>query len=179
MSRVQDFQARVQAHIDAIWVDEPRDIYLLKKGYAPSGAGIHNQFFTTTVMLSGEVRALGIQVFPRLLAFCKSGKFSVEQMQYMADEFVRLDCGVMAYFGLRDFGDFLVEFRALLPEVDSLAQMESLLGDMFTMANRYQIWMHQIFPWYLSVHFPKLDPKELAQLQDIIAQEEANPRPSH
>lgn len=178
-AKVADFQARVRQHIDDIWVKEPVDIYLLKNGYAPSGAGCRNQYFTTTVMLSGEVRAQGVQIMPRLLEFSQSGMFTLEQMKRMVSDMLRLDCGVISYFGLRQFGDFLVEFRALQSEIESLEDMSSLLSDMFTMANRYQLWMHQIFPWYLSVHFPKLNPEEAAKLVATVEADRATHPAEH
>lgn len=73
-------QRAVEKHIDEIWVDEPLDITLLKNGYIKSGAGIKEQYFTTLVMLSGEVRALGIHIFPDLLYHANNATFSLSQL---------------------------------------------------------------------------------------------------
>jgi len=168
MNQIAEFRARVQKHTEDIWVDEPKDIFLIKNGYIPSGAGRANQYFSPLVMLSGEVRALGIQIFPRLLEFARSGKFSLEQLKYMIDSMLRLDCGVIAFFGLREYGDMLVEFRKLSAEIETMEEMSGALEDMFTLTNRYQLWLFHIFPWYLSVHFPKTNRDELQKLCEAI-----------
>lgn len=173
-AEMMDFKKRVMNHTDAIWVREPLDIYFLKKGYAPSGAGINNQYFTTTVMLSGEIRALGIHIFPELLKFSKSGHFTLEQIKEMLYSMLKVDCGVVAYFGLREYGHFLEEFRELSQKIEDLDTMVDLLGEMFTLTNRYQLWLHQIFPWYLSVHFKKADLSATEAFAAKMRQEESN-----
>lgn len=166
--KLAEFRDRVKMEIEEIWVDEPRDIYFLKKGYAPSGAGIHNQYFTTTVMLSGEMRALGIHVFPDLLKFARSGAFTIDQLRTMTGTMLQIDLGVVAYFGLRKYGDTLKDYEQLIPEIDTVDDYVDITNEMFTLTNRYQLWLHQIFPWHLSIHFPKAEPEKLKQLLNEI-----------
>ena len=166
--KAAEFKAKVSRHIEDIWTQEPRDIYLLKNGYLPSGAGLKDQYFTPMVQLAGEVRGLGINIFPRLLSYCQNGQFSLGQIKLMCEDFLRTDCGVVGYFGLREFGDILCEFRDLIPEIDSLEDMAAILQEMFTLTNRYSLWMHQIFPWYLYVSFPKKHKEEIAELSSIV-----------
>lgn len=168
MNRVEVFRTRVQKKIEEIWVDEPMDIFLLKNGYNPSGAGRANQYFSPFVMLSGESRALGIHIFPRLLDFARSGHFSLDQMKYMIEVMLRLDCGVIGFFGLREYGEFLLEFRDVSTEIETMGDMTGILEEMFTLTNRYQLWVYQVFPWYLSILFPKTDLDELQKLCKTI-----------
>ncbi len=170
--KLREFKARVMEHTEKIWVEEPRDVYFLKKGYSTSGAGIHNQYFTTTVMLSGEIRALGVHIFPDLLKFARSGNFTAEQLCQMSKTMVQVDVGVISYFGLKEYGSFLEEFQQLTSEIESVEDFIEILNEMFTVTNRYQLWLHQIFPWYLSVHFPKANPREIETLLRRMKEEE-------
>ena len=145
----------VERHTGEIWVSEPDDIFRLKNGVIESGAGIHGQYFTVMVMLSGEVRALGIHIFSDLLAFARGGEFSLGQLRTMTRKMLAVDLGVIGYFGLPRFGELLQRFHDSLDELESVEQYSALCEKMFILSNRYQLWMHQIFPWKLMCMFPK------------------------
>ena len=145
----------IERHTSDIWVNEPDDIFRLKNGVIESGAGIHGQYFTVMVMLSGEVRALGIHILNDLLAFSKGNDFSLDQLRIMTRKMLAVDLGVIKYFGLPGFGELLQRFHDSLDEVESLREYSELCEKMFVLANRYQLWMHQIFPWKLMCMFPK------------------------
>lgn len=158
-------QRAVEKHIDEIWVDEPLDITLLKNGYIKSGAGIKEQYFTTLVMLSGEVRALGIHIFPDLLYHANNATFSLSQLIDMTKKALEIDLGVIGYFGLETFGILLKEYYENLSLIQNKEEFVMLTKVMFTMSNRYQLWMHQIFPWKLSIFFPKAD---IQRMQEFL-----------
>ncbi len=153
----------IEKHTDEIWIEEPYDIFLLKNGIIESGAGIKDQYFTVLVMLSGEVRALGIHVFSDLLEFARSGSFTLAQLCAMAKKMLAVDLGVISYFGLPAFGELLGRFAGALDELESEEEFTLACQKMFTLANRYQLWMHQIFPWKLMGLFPK------ARREDVLA----------
>jgi hypothetical protein len=157
-ARLEELKAEIEREIEKIWLDEPYDIYALKKGYLPSGAGIYDQYFSVLVMLGGEMRALGIHIFADLIEFARSSDFTLSQLKIMAKRMLKIDCNVIGYFGLRDYGEILNKFYMLIDDISTKEEFQSILGLMFTLTNRYQIWMHQIFPWGLSMFFKKRDP---------------------
>ncbi|WP_394266892.1 hypothetical protein [Anaerotignum sp.] len=163
-----ELQREIEKHIDEIWVDEPLDITLLKNGYVRSGAGIKEQYFTTLVMLSGEVRALGIHIFPDLLHHAKKETFSLSQLSDMTKRALEIDLGVIGYFGLETLGGLLKKYYEALPFMQNKEEYVKLTKEMFTMTNRYQLWMHQIFPWKLSIFFPKADTQRLQEFLKLV-----------
>ena len=164
-------QDEIEEHIQEIWVQEPRDILYIKNGYIQSGAGIKEQYFTTMVMLSGEVRALGVHIFPDLLFYAKSGDYSLEQLIHMTERSLQIDLGVVGYFGLEKYGNLLQKYFEVLECIENKEEYITVTQGMFTLTNRYQLWMHQIFPWYLAVHFPKADIEKRKEFIVQIAEE--------
>lgn len=160
----------IDDHTDAIWIEEPRDILRLKNGIIESGAGIHNQYFTVMVMLSSEVRALGIHIFSDLREFASSGEFTLPQLVTMTRKMLSVDLGVIGYFGLETFGALLTRFEQSLDDIASPQEYALLCEKMFILSNRYQLWMHQIFPWHLMVFFPKTTlEKEIRRLSELTS----------
>ena len=155
---------KIEQHTKDIWAEEPRDIFRIKNGYFPSGAGIKDQYFTTIVMLSGEMRALGIHIFPDLIHYCVQNMVDFPKILNMTKRALQIDLGVISYFGLEEYGILLDEYFEALEEMENMEEYLCITKAMFTLTNRYQLWMHQIFPWYLSVHFPKLDVENTEKL---------------
>ena len=155
MNTLEELHEAIRDEIDGIWTKEPEDIRALRRGFMPSGAGVYGQYFTVLVMLGSEMRSLAIHTFSGLVSFVDSERFNLEQLKYMTKEQLRVTSGVLEYFGLRRFGDILNAFLKHLDAVENLSELRELLQDMFTLTNRYQMWLYQTFPWHLSVFFPK------------------------
>jgi hypothetical protein len=160
-------KGKIKEEIEKIWIDEPYDIYALKNGYIPSGAGVRDQYFTVLVMLSGLVRGLGIHTFPQLLEFARED-FTVKQLIFMTKSLIRVDCGVIEYFGLVTYGKILKDLYDCVDYVQSKEEFIDLMSSMFTLTNRYQLWLHQIFPWHLSIFFKKTSPEQLLEIHSKL-----------
>ncbi|MBW2342392.1 MAG: hypothetical protein JRF50_19025 [Deltaproteobacteria bacterium] len=52
-----------------------------------------------------------------------------------------------------------------IDEVNSITELRGLFADLFTLSNRYQMWLHQTFPWHLSIFFPQ---KTLNKVQEDL-----------
>ena len=167
MDTLASLKKTIREEIEKIWVNEPDDVAAIRLGFFPSGAGVYNQHFTVLIMLGSEARSLAIHTFSGLIAFADSGKFSLDQLKYLTKEMLRMTSGVMGYFGLRRFGDILDSFLKHLDEVDSITELHDLFEDLFTLTNRYQMWLYQTFPWYLSVLFPKKTPEDAQEYFSI------------
>ena len=57
-----------------------------------------------------------------------------------------------------------------------LKELQALFEDLFTLSNRYQMWLHQTFPWKLSVFFPKKTLKDIQE--DLVIAQRLSPTPS-
>ncbi|MBS4024348.1 MAG: hypothetical protein KGZ96_01595 [Clostridia bacterium] len=164
---------KIKDKIDQIWLNEPFDIYALKNGYIPSGAGINDQYFAVLVMLGGLVRGLGIHTFPQLLEFAKEEDFALKQLKFMTKSLIRVDCGVIEYFGLTSYGKLLKNLYDCIDHVESKDEFTEIINSMFTLTNRYQLWLHQIFPWKLSVFFKKTTPEKLLDTYNKLNMQES------
>ncbi|MDR2527780.1 MAG: hypothetical protein LBD04_02005 [Synergistaceae bacterium] len=144
-----------ERHLEEIWLDEPRDVASVRSGRLPSGAGIYGQYFSVLVMLGGEMRALGVHIFSDLLKFMVDEAFTLPLLRKMIWEMLAIDAGVVGYFGLRDYGALLVRYRDISQAIEDREALRQLTESMFSLTNRYQMWMHHIFPWGLSEGFKK------------------------
>ena len=158
---------KISEEIENIWINEPYDIFALKNGYIPSGAGVNDQYFTVLVMLGGLVRGLGIHTFPQLLQFAKED-FTLDQLILITKSSIRVDCGVIEYFGLTSYGKILKDLHVCVDYVQSKQEFMDIMSSMFTLTNRYQLWLHQIFPWRLSMFFKKTSPGQLLELHNKL-----------
>lgn len=175
MNKIEDFINSVEKETNRIWINEPEDIYALKKGYLPSGAGIYDQYYSVLVMLGGEMRALGVHIFADLLEFSKQSDFDLEILKIMSKRMLKIDNGVISYFGLSNYGKYLEEFYELIGDIPTKEEFTRLVEVMFTFTNRYQIWMHQIFPWGVSVFFKQQTPETYQETSKKLQLFQGNP----
>jgi len=161
---VSEFIACVEKHTREIWLDEPHDIFCIKNGYLGSEAGCDGQYFSPLVMLSGEVRCLGTHIFADLAVFCRQDEFTLPLLKTMLKLMISTDVGVISFFGLRTYGEMLKNLDALIEQIESKTQFEELIDKMFALTNRYQMWLHQIFPWGFGKFMPRRTPEQYAEI---------------
>lgn len=165
---VPEFIAYVERQTKEIWLDEPCDIYCIKNGYLGSEAGCDGQYFSPLVMLSGEIRCLGTHVFADLSVFCRREEFTLDLLKTMLRRMISTDVGVIAFFGLRVYGATLKNLDMLVDQIESKAQFEDVIDKMFKLTNRYQMWLHQIFPWGFGKFMPRRSPEQYADIADKL-----------
>ena len=161
---VPQFIEYLEKQINEIWLDEPHDIFCIKNGYLGSEAGCDGQFFSPLVMLSGEIRCLGTHIFADLSVFCRQEQFTLDLLKIMLKRMISTDVGVIGFFGLRSYGETLKNLDALIEKIESKSQFEELIDKMFTLTNRYQMWLHQIFPWGFGKFMPRRSPEQFAEI---------------
>jgi len=161
---IPEFITYVENQTKEIWLDEPHDIFCIKHGYLGSEAGCDGQYFSPLVMLSGEIRCLGTHVFADLSVFCRKDEFTLVLLKIMLKQMISTDVGVVAFFGLRTYGETLKNLDALIDKIESKAQFEEVIDKMFKLTNRYQMWLHQIFPWGLGKTMPRRSPEQYAEI---------------
>ena len=155
INNLTELKKTIKAEIDTIWTEEPDDVRKMRRGFFPSGAGVYNQYFSVLVMAGSEARNLAIHSFSNLMALADSNAFNLEQLKMMTREMLRLTSGVIGYFGLVRLGMILNSFLNNLDEIETKSELQELFADLFTLTNRYQMWLYQTFPWHLSVSFQK------------------------
>ncbi|MDW7669829.1 MAG: hypothetical protein SCJ93_13480 [Bacillota bacterium] len=141
-----------------IWVNEPLDIFNIKNGFLGSEAGVYEQYFSPLVMLSGEMRSLGIHTFADLNHFANHDSFDLEVLKIMTKRMIETDVGVISFFGLKRYGAILENFNELIDTIETKEKYIEVVKEIFTLTNRYQMWLHQIFPWGFSMNMKKKSP---------------------
>ncbi|NLJ79252.1 MAG: hypothetical protein GX329_07810 [Tissierellia bacterium] len=167
---LRELKQVIEKEIEDIWVTEPKDIYNIKNGYLGSEAGVYDQYFTPLVMLSGEVRALGIHTFSSLLDFSEKSEFTLDILKTMTKRMLKIDVGVIEFFGLKKYGRILTSFHDLVDSIEDKEEFKDMITLMFTLTNRYQMWLHQIFPWGYCMHMPKQGPKDYKEIYENMVE---------
>ncbi|WP_408011100.1 hypothetical protein ACJROX_12635 [Pseudalkalibacillus sp. A8] len=165
---ITSLKQEIEKEINKIWLKEPEDIYALSKGYLPSGAGIYDQYFSVLVMVAGEVRSLAIHTFADLLEFARDEEFQMSHLKKMVKRMLKIDCGVIEYFGLSIYGRILNRYNNIVDEFNDKEQFIEITQLMFTLTNRYQMWLHQIFPWRVSVFYKQIHPEEYKKIYENL-----------
>lgn len=146
--------AFLASEIDRIWLFEPRDARELRTGRAATHAGVGGQYFSPWVMATGLVRGLSVVDLPALRRMLTSEKIAPRAAVDLLAEFLRVPAGVIGYFGLPELGAVLEAVRASCPRFGSeTEELRRLLEAFSTYLNRYNLWLHQGFPWRLGDGF--------------------------
>lgn len=163
---IDELVIEIKNEIKNIWVDEPKDVFNIKNGYLGSDAGVYNQYFTPLVMLGGEMRCLGFHIFADLNDFAKKTEFTLDILKIMTKRMLEVDLGVISFFGLKKYGAILANFNDLIDTINSKEQYSMVIKLMFTLTNRYQMWIHQIFPWGYCMFMKKKTPENYKEIYE-------------
>jgi len=139
------------AAADGIQLDEPPDIARLRTGDVPD-AGSFGQYFSVWVAVYGLVRDYVVStLFPVYNALPSRGLETVRAI------YATVGAGYhfpLRYHGFVQLADFADRFQAVLEESDDPAVVEDVLEQLLRYGNTTYAWSHQMFPWYLGMHFP-------------------------
>jgi hypothetical protein len=106
-------------------------------------------------MVSGLVRSLAIAELAPLVRQCDNPIFAVEHLRIMLADMLKITVGVTTFFGLPQLGHTLEAVTATCEQIDSKEDFKEFARALFTYVNRYNLWLHQSFPWRLGALFPK------------------------
>jgi hypothetical protein len=154
-STATELTAFLSSEIDRIWLSEPRDARALRTGRAATHAGVGKQYFSPWVMAAGLVRGLAVVDVPAVRRFVAAERLDARSAADLLAELLRVPAGVLAYFGLPELGAVLDVVRASCPRFGDRGELRRLLDAFGTYSNRYNLWLHQGFPWRLGDGFPR------------------------
>jgi hypothetical protein len=146
----RELKAFLLAETDRIWLAEPQDAHELRTGSSKRGAGVRGQYFSPWVMAAGIVRGLAAVDVPALRRFVTNKRLETPLAADLLAELLRVPAGVLGYFGLPQFGRVLEVVRASCPGLADPEELRPLLEALSTYLNRYNLWLHQGFPWRLG-----------------------------
>lgn len=163
----QDVVTYLKAEIDAIWLTEPEDVRALRLGVNASDAGVYDQYFSPWVMATGLIRSLGVVELASLLRLANNPDFSVNHLTTLLREMLRLTLGVIGFFGLPDLMRALAAVNQTVEQISRLEDFKTLIAALISYVNRYNLWLHQTFPWYLGGLFPKASLENAQTIQTL------------
>ncbi len=165
----QEALAHIQTETDAIWLMEPEDVRALRLGVLASDAGVYGQYFSPWIMVTGLVRSLAVIELAALVRLSHNPDFSVTQLRTMLGEMLTLSVGVIGYFGLPLLGVTLDAVKRTVDQIDEPADFTRLVTALMIYTNRYNLWLHQTFPWHLGMMYPKPSLHDAQGILDLAA----------
>jgi len=160
----------LEAETNAIWLAEPEDVRALRLGVNASDAGVYGQYFSPWIMVTGLTRSLAVVELASLARLCRNLAFSVDHLATMLREMLRLSLGVISYFGLPRLGASLHAVDQTVKQITEREDFTRFIGSLLTYVNRYNLWLHQTFPWYLGTLFPKANVSDAQSVVDLSSQ---------
>lgn len=143
------------AETDRIWLDEPRDAESLRNGRGESEAGVGGQYFSPWVMVTGLIRSLAVVEVAALKRMAAGGRLAPRLWADLLSEMLLVPSGVTGYFGLPELCAVLKAVRASCPGFTEEAEIRRFAAAFSTYLNRYNLWLHQGFPWRLGDSFKR------------------------
>lgn len=139
------------AAADAIQLEEPEDVARLRSGDVPD-AGSFDQYFSVWVAAYGLVRDYVVSTL-----YPVHGALATRELDTVRAIYATVGAGYhfpLRYHGYGRLAGFAERFQAVLDEVDDPAVVREVLEQLLRYGNTTYAWSHQMFPWYLGMHFP-------------------------
>jgi hypothetical protein len=166
----QAVRNHLEVETNAIWLAEPEDVRALRLGVNASDAGVYGQYFSPWIMVTGLTRSLAVVELASLVRLCRNPAFTVQHLATMLREMLRLSLGVIGYFGLPRLGATLHAVDQTVKQITERDDFTRFIGVLLTYVNRYNLWLHQTFPWYLGTLFPKANVRDAQSIVDLSSQ---------
>jgi hypothetical protein len=153
----REFVDFILSETDRIWLHEPQDAHDLRTGRGESHAGVGGQYFSPWVMVTGLIRSLAVVELAALNRLAAGERLKPRVLTEFLSELLLVPTGVTGYFGLPELCAVLKAVRSSCPSFVDPADLRRLLSALSTYVNRYNLWLHQGFPWRLGDQFKRMD----------------------
>lgn len=169
--RARDLVRELEATTDAVWLDEPDEIILVRNGVTVGGGGSNGQYFAVLVHLKAFMMLLGPHVMFRLLLLAEDEEIDLYALREVTltlferpfDHFEFL--GDLGLASTHQLGErYLDEIR----EVETREDYRALTIAFVTYFNRMFRWIHGVFPWNLGAVFAKQTGEDVDRLSAAI-----------
>lgn len=141
----------LSAAADGIQLEEPADIARLRSGDVPD-AGSFDQYFSVWVAAYGLVRDYVVgTLYPVYDALPARGLETVRAIYATVGTGYHFS---LRYHGFAQLAGYAERFQVVLEESDDPAVIQEVLEQLLRYGNTTYAWSHQVFPWYLGMHFP-------------------------
>jgi hypothetical protein len=136
---------------DAIQLEEPRDMELLRTGQVPD-AGSFGQYFSVWDAAHGLVRDFVTNtLYPIYGALLRDGVGTARTVYDVVGAKYHFP---LEYHGWTQLAAFAREFHDLLSDEDDADTVRDALEQLLRYGNALYAWSHQSFPWYVAMGFP-------------------------
>jgi len=156
--------------LDKIRLEPPREVRRMMQGIIESGAGSYDQYYSTIVFASGEIRALGIYSARFLLHSVDIPGITLDQLKRLARMCLPVGAEFLGYCGLKTLMSLTHDVCDCLDSLDDSTAFRELIASYFTYVNRLHLWVHFYFPWEIGVLFPHKKPEDIQALLQLATQ---------
>jgi len=165
----KDVKEEIQEATQEIWLEEPIELKKLRLGIVDNEAGTYGQYFTTWVMVDGDLRSLAKLLVGGLAKATKLESLSLNQLKDLVGVFLPVGTPLfLGYCGLKSVERFTEEIRAVLPTIETRDQFRELFSTFSLYLIRMTVWLENFFPWELGYLFPQRDKKSAEELLSLI-----------
>jgi hypothetical protein len=147
----------ILSETDRIWLHEPQDAHDLRTGHVDRHAGVGGQYFSPWVMVTGLIRSLAVVELAALNRMAQRERIEPRGLTEFLSELLLVPSQVTGYFGLPELGAVLKLIRTSCPSFVDPAELRRFTSALSTYLNRYNLWLHQGFPWRLGDQFKHVD----------------------
>ena len=158
----KDVKDEIEKEIDAIWVNEPIEVTLTRKGIVPGRAGAyHDTYFGNLFFQVSETQGLGPYIMEPL--FCQAmadDSFTVEHIKKMFVFTYYRKCKLLgdeegdkcpaAWFNMPKAWKFYNHIVESFDSITNMKDMKDLMWSWFAYLSRMYRWWALIFPWESS-----------------------------
>lgn len=149
----------IERELDAIWLDEPVEVTLSKKGYFPGRAGAaHGNYFGNLFFQVSELQGLGPYIVePMMYQALADDSFDVEHIKKMFIFTYYRKCKLLgdedpdgapaAWFNVPKAWRFYNHVVESFDTIDNKKDLKDLLWSWFGYLTRMYRWFHTVFPW--------------------------------
>jgi hypothetical protein len=143
--------AQIADAADAIQLEEPRDMEMLRTGRVPD-AGSFGQYFSVWDAAHGLVRDFVTNtLYPIYGALLREGVQTARTAYEVVGTKYHF---TLRYHGWRQLSSFAQQFHEVLRSDADPEEVLEVLEQLLRYGNALYAWSHQSFPWYVAMHFP-------------------------
>ena len=178
----REVKDEIEKDIDRIWWEEPEEVKKCRLGVFPSGAGTDGQTLGNLFFLVADTQAMGWwTIEPAMQAAMADSTFTLEHCKRMWKYLTLQMAGLMGevdppkcpapWLNLPKLWQFCKDIVDSFDTIKTKEEFASLIWSWENYVNRLNRWFCLIFPWHLGKEFPRVEPKDVKELANVIGLE--------
>jgi hypothetical protein len=157
VSLIDDVILELETERQRIWLECPKEVADMGRGYIPRRTGSHGQYLSTLIFAEGEARTLSDEILWGIIEVSETETMDLRTLQLLITQIVGYKAAFFDFVGMPEAGALVGRYVEGVQAATTNEEFLALTHAAISYVNKLHMWVDAVFPWGVTNGFKRVD----------------------